>query len=108
MFGREACVTYVCEERGITAVDFGKKRMMVADEFQKELMEGKHPEKRTVSYWTLTYIRNALAHGTRLTPPNSRRRSDPRGTGMAAAAAAIKDSDRLRRMLKNSLDRFFQ
>ena len=107
IFGREACVTCVCEEHGASTVDVSKERMVVADEFQKELMEGKHSEKRTVAYWTLTYIRNALAHGTRLTPPNSRRRSEPRGAGMAAAAAAIKDSDHLRRELQAALNRFF-
>ena len=107
MFGREACVTCVCGERRVSTVDFSTERKVAVEEFEKELKQGKHSEKRAVAYWTLTNIRNALAHGTRLTPPNPSRRSEPHGAAMAAAAAAIKDSDRLRRELQVALNRFF-
>lgn len=107
VFGWEACVTCVCEERGVSTVDFSKKRKATVKEFENELRDGKHSEKRTVSYWTLTNIRNALVHGTRLVSPSSSRRLNPRGAGMAAAANALKDSDRLRHELQAALNHIF-
>ena len=108
MFGREACVTSVCEKRGVSTVDFSTKRKETSKEFEDELKAEKHSKKCTIAYWTLTYIRNALAHGTRITPPRRSRRSEPRAAAMAVAANAIKDSNRLRHELQAALNRFFE
>ena len=107
MFGREALVTRVCAERGISTVDYSPARKSAVEAFEAELDEGKHPEERAIAYWTLTFLRNALAHGTRLHAPGRSRRRTPQRAAMLAAAGAMKDSSRLERELRASLDRFF-
>lgn len=96
IFGREACVTHLCEARGVSTIEYGQKREEAVKEFEAELKHKKHSNERRAAYWMLTHIRNSLAHGTR--PPSWDRHS----------RAALKDPDRLRRELKNSLDRFFE
>ena len=94
IFGREACVTHLCEARGVSTVEYGPEREEVIKDFEAELKRKKHSKERKDAYWMLTNIRNSLAHGTR--PWNKQSR------------AALKDQDSLRRTLENSLDRFFE
>ena len=110
MFGREAFVARVCDERGVPTVDYSNERKEAVEAFEKELSEdeGEHSEERAVAYWTLTFLRNALAHGTRLHRPGRSRRQTRRGAAMLAAADAIQDPARLERALKSALDRFFR
>ena len=94
MFGREACVTHLCEERGVFTVGYGQEREEVIKQFEAELKDGKHSKERKDAYWMLTNIRNSLAHGTRPWDKRSR--------------AALKHPDRLRRELETSLDQIFE
>lgn len=94
MFGREACVTHLCEERGVSTVEYGQEREEAIKQFESELKDGKHSKERKDAYRMLTNIRNSLAHGTR--PRDKRSR------------AALKNPDRLRRELETSLDHFFE
>lgn len=64
MFGKEAGVTLVCEERGVFTVEYSRERKAAVEEFERELREDKHPERRASARWTLTALRNALAHGS--------------------------------------------
>ena len=107
MFGREAFVTRVCEDLGVETLDYSAEREEAVKTFESELKEGKHSEERAIAWWTLTFIRNALAHGTRLRPPHRSKREAPRGAAMFAAVEALKRPDRLERELKSALDRFF-
>lgn len=91
MFGREACVTHLCEAHGISTVEYSQEHEETVKKLTEEL-EG----KKKIAYRKLARIRNSLAHGT---PPHSWDKQ---------SQAALKDPDRLRRELKNSLDRFFQ
>ena len=94
VFGREACVTHLCEARGVSTVEYGQEREEAVKEFGAELRRKKHSKERNDAYWMLTNIRNSLAHGTRPRDRHSR--------------TALKDPDRLRRALKDSLNRFFE
>ena len=94
MFGREACVTHLCEERGVSTVEYGQEREEAIKQFEAELKDGKHSKERKDAYRMLTNIRNSLAHGTRPWDKRSR--------------AALKNPDRLRRELETSLDQFFE
>ena len=105
MFGREACVTRVCEERGVSTVEYSTGRQEAVKTFESELQEGRRAEERALAWWTLTNVRNALAHGTRLQAP--RRGQSLRDRAMASAVTAVKDPDRLRRELETALNRFF-
>ena len=96
MFGREACVNHLCEARGVTTGKYSQEREEVVKDFEAELKCKQHSNERKTAYWMLTNLRNSLAHGT---PPASWDRH---------SRAALKDPDRLRRELKNSLDRFFE
>ena len=107
MFGREAFVTRVCEDLGVSALDYGPRRKEAVETFESELREGKHSEERAIAWWTLTFIRNALAHGTRLRPPRRSKREAPRAAAMTAAAEALKRPNRLERELESALDGFF-
>ena len=107
MFGREAFVTRVCEDLGVSTLDYGPQRKEAVETFEAESREGKHSEERAIAWWTLTFIRNALAHGTRLHPPHRSKREAPHGAAMTAAVEALKRPDRLERELKSALDRFF-
>ena len=107
MFGWEACVTRLCEERNVPTVEFSVERQKVVEEFKEELRENKHSRVKSTAYLTLTYIRNALAHGTRQSPPRSSNHKDPKVAARTAAAAALKDRDRLRRELQTTLQQFF-
>ena len=91
MFGREACVTHLCEAGGVSTAEYSQEREEAIKKFTKELKG----EKKG-AYWKLAKIRNSLAHGT---PPHSRDEQ---------SKSALNDPDRLHRMLKTSLDRFFQ
>ena len=94
VFGWEAGVTHLCEARGVSTVEYGPKREEVVKDFEAELKRKKHSKERKDAYWMLKNIRNSLAHGTRPWDKQSQ--------------AALKDPDRLRRALKDSLDRFFE
>lgn len=107
MFGREAFVTRVCEDLGVSALDYGARRKEAVETFEAELREGKHSEEQALAWWTLTFIRNALAHGTRLHPPHRSKKEAPHGAAKFAAVEALKRPDRLERELKSALDRFF-
>ena len=91
IFGREACVTHLCEARGVSTVEHGQEREKAIKKLTKELKG-----KKRDAYRKLSRIRNSLAHGT---PPHSWDKQ---------SKSALNDPDRLRRMLDTSLDRFFQ
>ena len=88
MFGREACVSRLCEDRGVTTLSFGEERQQVVDRFRKEV-EG----VRRQGFESLNALRNALAHGTR---PTRRR-----------VRAALREPNKLSSELRSAMQRFF-
>ena len=92
MFGREACVALVCEERGVPTVDYSKSKAAV-DEFDREIRESRHPDRRVSAWKDLTALRNALAHGSR--PHRLHHRS------------MLREPARLEQALRAALDGFF-
>ena len=92
MFGREACVTRVCEDYGVPGIEFGEGRQNALDQFEEKLKGSKRPKAK--AYRTLKRIRNALAHGTR--PPQK------------LIQTALKDPQKLDNELRKCLDRFFE
>ena len=94
MFGKEACVSRVCEERGVSTVEYGEGRKEAVREFEQELREDRHPERRASAWRMLTAIRNALAHGTR--PDRKPYRK------------ILQDPVRLEQELRKALERFFE
>ena len=93
ILGREAFVSQLCAERGVSNIEFSKERQDTIEAFEAELEDGSHPEPRMNGYQTLRTIRNALAHGTR---PSGRR-----------YRTMLKDPDRLRREIEAALQRLF-
>lgn len=91
IFGREACVTHLCEVRGVSTVEDSQEREEAVKKLTKELKG-----EKKAAYRRLTRIRNSLAHAT---PPHSWDKQ---------SKSALKDPDHLHRGLKTSLDRFFQ
>lgn len=106
MFGREAFVTRVCEDVGISTVDYSAQRKEAVETFEKELKNGKHSADRARAWWTLSLIRNALAHGTRLQRPSRARRERPYGAAQFAAVEALKSPNLLERELNAALESF--
>ena len=94
IFGWEACVTHVCEERGLSGGEYSEERESTRKEFECELRAHCHSRERATAYWMLKSIRNSLAHGT---PPE---REDVRD--------ALADPSALRRELRSALERFFE
>ncbi len=90
MFGKEACASRVCEQRGASTF---KERELAVKDFEAEL-NGEHGPKGD-AYWTLTHIRNALAHGT--PPPHWAR----------DARNALQTPSALKKALQRSLERHF-
>ena len=85
IFGREAVVALICEEREVPTVGYSDERREAVEQYQEELTG--HRKK---CYWTLTHLRNALAHGTAPTYP--------------AAKRALRNPDQLPRVLQDALD----
>lgn len=92
--GREAYVSRLCQERGVSRIEFGRERQEAIEAFEKELSENQHTEPRMKGYRTLRDLRNALVHGTR---PRARDRYQ----------AMLDDPARLHRELEASLKRLF-
>lgn len=90
IFGREACVSQECEQRGISTLEFSAERKEAVADFEDELKQERGPRKD--AYWTLTHLRNALAHGT--PPPRPYR-------------PALKNASSLRDALERALNQFF-
>ena len=88
MLAREAWVSRLCSQRD-RAVDYGDRQVAV-EEFEASLRRGDHPQTLRDAYWTITHLRNALAHGTR---PERRYQT------------MLKDPDRLFRELEAALKR---
>ena len=89
IFGCEAVVSRICEERGVTTVEYSEERKEAVEQYEEELHEVGSERKRQ-HYWKLKHIRNALAHGT--APPTR------------SAKKAVHDPDRLKRSLQEALD----
>ena len=90
IFGREACVSQECEWRGISTLEFSAERKEAVADFEDELRQA-HGSRKD-AYWTLTHLRNALAHGT---PP-------PR-----PYKPALKNASSLRAALEKALNQLF-
>ena len=89
MFGWEAVVSRICEERGVTTVKYSEERKEAVDQYEEGLNDlGSKRQSR--HYWTLKQLRNSLAHGT--APPSS------------AAKKALRNPERLRQILQDALD----
>ena len=89
MFGWEACVSRVCEEKGVPTLEVSE-RQKAAKEFKGEV--GEVEGTRESGFDSLNALRNALAHGT------------PRGRYIRAA---LKDPDKLSSELRKAMHRFF-
>ena len=89
MFGWEACVSRVCEQRGISMSDFGEEQQAVRD-FERE---ADHATRRGIQ--SLRALRNALAHG------------EPPPKWQANAQAALKDPQKLAKELETTMQRIF-
>lgn len=87
MFGREACVSRMCEEQGVSALEFSERQAALA-QFETEV-EG----TRRLGFHSLSALRNALAHGTRPAWPRIQ--------------AALREPDRLSGELEAAMQRFF-
>lgn len=88
MFGWEACVSRVCEEKGVSTLAFSEERQRAIGEFKGEV-EG----MRKSGFESLNVLRNALAHGTRPSLPRIQ--------------AVLKDPDALSSELRKAMQRFF-
>lgn len=88
MFGWEACVSRVCEEKGVSTLAFSEERQRAVEEFKGEI-EG----TRKLGFDSLNALRNTLAHGTR--HPWWR------------IQAALRDPDELSEELQRAMQRFF-
>lgn len=87
MFGREACVSHVCEEQGVAMGKY-EERQSAVEQFEDEVRGA-----RRSGYLVLRGLRNALAHGT-----------DP---GRRDIKAALKDPAKLTRKLEAAMRGFF-
>ena len=88
MFGWEACVSRVCEEKGVSTLAFGEERQRAVDQFRGEV-EG----ARKSGFESLNALRNALAHGTR--------------PGWRRIQAALTEPAELSGELQKAMQRFF-
>ena len=89
MFGWEACVAHVCEDKKVSTVEYSQEREEAVAEFEKDVKDA-----RARAYWLLKRVRNSLAHGTR---PNQRDIQD-----------ALKNPKKLRSELEKALRGFFE
>lgn len=69
IFGYEGLITRLCIQRGLKSPE-PAERIQVAEEFRCELRAGEHADHTREAFRTLSYLRNALAHGT---PPDAKR-----------------------------------
>ena len=88
MLAREAWVLRLCSKRD-RAIDYADRKAAVAS-FEASLRRGDHPQTHRDAYWTITHLRNALAHGVRPRPHYQ---------------SMLKDPDRLDRELEAALKR---
>lgn len=63
IFGYEGLVTRLCHEQARDPLNFSARKQ-VAEEFNRELRAGEHADGKRDAFRTLSYLRNALAHGT--------------------------------------------
>jgi len=63
IFGYEGLLTRLCREQARDPLDFAERKQ-VAEEFGRELRGGEHADGKRDAFRTLSYLRNALAHGT--------------------------------------------
>ncbi len=63
IFGYEGLLTRLCREQARDPLDFAERKQ-VAEEFGRELRAGEHADGKRDAFRTLSYLRNALAHGT--------------------------------------------
>ena len=89
IFGCEAVVSRICEERGVTTVEYSEERKEAVEQYEEELHEVGSERKRQ-HYWTLKHIRNTLAHGT--APPTRSEKN------------ALQNPDRLKQRLQDALN----
>ena len=87
MFAREACVSRVCEERGVSMEKF-EERQRALEEFEADVRG-----VRKFGYQSLRALRNALAHGTEPSWPRIQ--------------AILKDPKELSSELAKAMQRFF-
>jgi len=83
--GFESVITTQCEQRGLTAGDYGAGRKPARDAFEDELKRHDRGTDRAEAYWRLKAIRDTMAHGS---PPTDKR-----------DRKVLKDEDRLSRAL---------
>lgn len=88
MFGREACASRLCEDRGEQTTGKHKERQEAVERFENEV-EGQRKDGLQV----LKALRNALAHGTQPTWPRIR--------------TALGDPNKLRNELQRAMREFF-
>ena len=86
MFGWEAVVSRICEERGVTTGEFNERKEAV-EQYEVELSEA-GPEWKLRHYKTLKNIRNGLAHGAVPTRQSAKK--------------AVRNPDRLKRSLQEA------
>lgn len=67
IFGYEGLLTRLCREQARDPLNFAERKQ-VADDFGRELRAGEHADGKREAFRTLSYLRNALAHGT---PPHA-------------------------------------
>ena len=92
MFGKEACVSQACEKSdSSTILEFSHEDRKKAESvLERELKRERG--RSNAAYWSLTHIRNALAHGVR--PPEY-------------IEDALKTPQRLQAALEKALEGFF-
>ncbi|NCA70631.1 MAG: TIGR02221 family CRISPR-associated protein [Sphingobacteriia bacterium] len=91
ILGYEAVVTRECERRAFDPHDYKCGRKPAREDFELEIKDRKHPEVISESYWLLTNVRNALAHGT---PPEKENQRQ-----------IVSNPERLPHALRRALDR---
>ena len=73
-----------------TSKTFSTRNKAAVASFEASLRRGDHPQTHRDAYWTITHLRNALAHGVRPRPHYQ---------------SMLKDPDRLDRELEAALKR---
>lgn len=63
IFGYEGLLTRLCREQARDPLNFAERKA-VADDFGRELHAGEHADGKRDAFRKLSYLRNALAHGT--------------------------------------------
>ena len=87
MFGWEACISRVCEEKGVSMTGYAERQEALG-QFDKQVNG-----LRRESFQSLRVLRNALAHGEQPEWPRIR--------------TALRDPDKLSNELREALRRFF-